>query len=612
MADAAGLLAQGDYFGAATSYRNLAQRSPSPIREDLLLRASDALLRAGDAAAADALLAGIGTTALPPDYRLRYQLLQAQAALAQGRAQQTLGLLHPPPPADAPPELRRRYHQLRAQAFQSIGRSLESARELAELDYWVDDPAEKLAGQLTLVEQLTLVPARDLEIRQPSPPDNFAGWMQLALILRDPRGDSRLLAPALWSWRARFPHHPAVANLPDAWFALVRSRSYHPRQIAALLPETGRFRRVGAALRDGILAAYFSQPLEQRPVLRFFDSGDSANVLPLLEQAVAEGAELVLGPLDKDGVAQLVRAADLPVPVLALNRVPSEMTSPKNLYQFALAPEDEAGLVAERAWEQGFSQALALTPDDDWGERLYQSFRDRWEALGGRVLEHGTYDPKQHDFSVPLRKLLNLDESEERRQQMQRLLARNLSFEPRRRRDAEFVFLAARPQQGRAIRPQLQFHHAADLPVFATSHIYTGQHSIADRDLEGVSFPDVPWLFGATGANGLSRQSLATVLPSNDGGFARITAMGIDSYNLIPVLPLLKANPRETLEGMTGNLSLDATSLIHRRLIWAQFREGVPRLLDGPEPIVQVAPHRGFAGGRQAAPQATTSRSRNR
>jgi outer membrane PBP1 activator LpoA protein len=589
MASAAALVAEGELLDAAASYRKLAQDAPSPVREDLLLRAADALLRAGEAASAEALLTGIDTSGLPTDYRWRHRLLHGRAAREQGRPEEALQWLGPPLPAEAPLELHRSYHQERAEALRSTGHPLESARELAQLSYWLDDPEEKLDVQLALIDQLTSVPANDLVARQPSSPDDFAGWMQLALILRTAGDGPEAAAPDIWAWRASFPNHPALEELPDAWSALVRSRSYHPSRIAVLLPEDGRFQRVASALRDGILAAYFSQPLEQRPELRFFDTSHGAGIWPLVQQAVAEGAELVLGPLHKDAVAQLAGGPVLPVPVLALNQVATETQTPENLYQFALAPEDEAEQAADQASQQGYSRALVLTPDDEWGERLYQSFRTRWEALGGRVVERGIYDPKEHDFSVTLRSLLNLDESEERRQQMQRLLARNLNFEPRRRRDAEFVFLAARPQQGRAIRPQLQFHHAADLPVIATSHIYTGQYAVADRDLEGVSFPDVPWLFGATRPGVLSRERLAAVLPSNDDRFARVTAMGIDSYNLIPFLPRLKANPQETFDGMTGELSVDASNLVHRRLIWARFRDGVPGVLDAAKPDGAIA-----------------------
>ena len=96
---------------------------------------------------------------------------------------------------------------------------------------------------------------------------------------------------------------------------------------------------------------------------------------------------MVIGPLDKESVAQLNRAMELEVPVLALNQVPSEGLPSPDLYQFGLSPEDEAIQVADRAWTDGFSIAVALTPAGDWGDRIASAFRERWEELGGVLAE---------------------------------------------------------------------------------------------------------------------------------------------------------------------------------------------------------------------------------
>merc|ERR1712000_3169 len=78
---------------------------------------------------------------------------------------------------------------------------------------------------------------------------------------------------------------------------------------------------------------------------------------------------------------------------------------------------------------------------------------------------------------------------------MRSLLRESTEFEPRRREDADWVFLVALPQQGRMIKPALAFNFANDLPVYATSHVFSGVvNSLKDRDLNGVRFCDVPWL----------------------------------------------------------------------------------------------------------------------
>ena len=57
------------------------------------------------------------------------------------------------------------------------------------------------------------------------------------------------------------------------------------------------------------------------------------------------------------------------------------------------------------------------------------------------------------------------------------------------------IFMAAFPIAGRQIIPQLRFHEAGQIPVYATSHIFTGSvNPQADMDMDGVMFLDLPWI----------------------------------------------------------------------------------------------------------------------
>ena len=60
---------------------------------------------------------------------------------------------------------------------------------------------------------------------------------------------------------------------------------------------------------------------------------------------------------------------------------------------------------------------------------------------------------------------------------LQQLLGRNLEFEMRRRQDAEFIFVVASPSMGRQIKPFINYYYAYDLPVIATSRIYSGKRA---------------------------------------------------------------------------------------------------------------------------------------
>ncbi len=55
--------------------------------------------------------------------------------------------------------------------------------------------------------------------------------------------------------------------------------------------------------------------------------------------------------------------------------------------------------------------------------------------------------------------------------------------------------------------------------------------------------------------------------------------MGIDSYKMLPHLSRLRSSSRETLDGMTGILSMAGGNQIHRQLVWARMEKGIPEMI---------------------------------
>lgn len=569
----------GDYLTAAGLFQQLAAKALPPLRDSLLMRAAENLQKSGEADAALNLLMQISSEGLPNiDFRKR--LLGAELALGRSRPDEALRLLQGPPPVEAGQELLQRLHKGLAEAYRLSGNLLESAHELAELDLLIDEPEARLENQLHILQTLASLTDTALELLQPSPPGIRGGWMELTRIIKGQTAGSDQAQPQLVLWRERFPNHPAMPELFQDYMTKLKAQYRRPNHLAIMLPDRGPYAKAAVALREGFLAAYYQQAPAARPRLAFYDNSNSADTWPLYRQAVDSGADMVIGPLDKESVTQLARAGELEVPVLALNQIPPEVTQPADLYQFGLSPEDEARQVAERAWHDGHTRAVALTPMGTWGERIYDAFRDRWERLGGALVEHQTYNAQENDFSQPIQSMLNIDESNARKAQIQQLLGKRVEFEPRRREDTDYIFLAAKTDKARQIRPQLQFHHASGIPVYTTSHIYTGTPSAgADQDLNGLRFPDIPWILVSGGDDPLSRERLTAALPAVQGEYHRLYAMGIDSFHLLPHLARLESSRRETLDAFTGNLYLDELKRVHRQLVWAEMDRGVPRVI---------------------------------
>lgn len=593
-ARAAALAAAGEHLGAASLYRSLALRFPDQQAE-YLLAAADQLAAADDRITLDAVLAQLQQLPLSAIQTSRLRQHLAERQLQMGDPLGALDALDPQPPEDL--ALRRRHHDITARAYRLSGNMLESAVELMALSDLQDDPAQRLATQREILHTLALLSEAALTQLQPVPPGVLGGWMDLALTLKRQGQEPEQLNVGLLAWRQTHPKHPALPELLDGMVSKLESQYQRAAHVAVLLPESGPYAGAAAAIRDGILAAWYRQDPQLRPELRFYDASDATLAWPLLGEAIAAGAEAVIGPLDKDAVRQLSRAGELAVPVLALNQIALDTRPPENFFQFSLAPEDEARQVAERAWLDGHRQPVVLVPDSEWGSRVAQAFRHRWQSLGGRVSGEQRYSDSASDFGQPIKRLLHLDQSEARRRALERLLGQRLEFEPRRRGDVDFVFVAARNQQARLLRPQLQFHHAADLPVYATSHAWDGELDANEAlDLAGILLLDMPWLVDTEQNDPLSRASLARSFPAVDSAYGRLYAMGMDSLRLLPHLARLQSARYESLDGRTGKLHMDALHQVHRQLVWTRLGKsgnevlGYTPRLDLPGADVLFAP----------------------
>ena len=578
-------VARGDYLAAAQLYLSASKTAPEKRRLPLRLSAAEYLAQGQLWEQMAQVLASIDAGRLDAQQQNRYQLLQAQGALAGHQPDVALDLLQKITNPESLPDHGQGYYQLRAEAYAMTGNALEAARQLIWLDGLLEDPALKLENQYRIWEQLSTLSDVSLQqLRTSPPPDPLSGWMELVLITRQNRSDRQQWAVELDGWRTRYPGHSAeTALLPDILNQVARF-GVRPTRIAVLLPLSGRTAESAAAIRDGIMAAYYQDELET-PELRLYDTAANPQLIwSVYQQAIADGAEFVLGPLLKNSIHQLEQSGQLAVPVLALNHTGTEHPSDLPLYHFGLAPEDEARQVAEKTINDGHRQVIALVPDSGWGQRVLTAFQEHFTTLGGEVLETGRYTADNADFKEPIQAALNLDSSKSRYLSLQRLLGQKLEFEPRRRQDAQAIFLLAFPRQARQIKPQLRFHHAGDIQVYSTSHVFgAGSTTSIDRDMDGLIFCDIPWVLDREGQWADQRETLRAAWPERSQQYQRLFALGFDAYQVIPWLDSLSMPGFANFSGATGVLTLDQLKQLHRALEWAQFREGVPQELTSME-----------------------------
>lgn len=404
---------------------------------------------------------------------------------------------------------------------------------------------------------------------------NTQGWLELGRIARQFWNSPQALNQALLLWDSNFPGHPAAIKYRDQARELaVTTLNSAVRRVGLLLPLSGRLTSAAVAVRDGFIAAHLANP-ENSLDIRIYDSGQDS--LRAYDQAVADGAQLIVGPLSKTELERVAQQNAGALPMLALNYREQSAPMPSVL-EFGLAPEDDARSAARQALDDGLSHAIALVSDDDFGRRSLAAFEQSFAAGGGSLLDASFFRGSARDYQTTIKSLLRLSESAHRFEAIQRLVGETLDSAPVRRQDAQFVFMAASPQEGRQLRPQLKFYHAEDLPIYSGGRIYSGQPSPRqDKDLNGVRFCAMPWLLGSSELWRERRSAVDKAWPARAKRFERLYAMGNDAYLLTSTLRNASWANLPVIPGATGELQRQGSRIL-RRLPCTVFERGVPQI----------------------------------
>jgi outer membrane PBP1 activator LpoA protein len=574
----------GQHAAAASAYIGLATDSEGIDRDRLTLLAVEQWLDASDVARARRGMASIQQAASGTLLPL-WNTNTAALLLYRGDADAALQLLEPMSRQSLPMRDRLRVEALRADAWIQKQDPTRAVELMTQRESWLNTSREIEQNRARLWQGLLYSNPQVLrEATQLALDEEIRAWLSLGSLATSTGQQGIGWNNGIARWREANPRHPALTVLGDAEDYDQDMLDY-PRQVALLLPLTGPSAAAGKAIQNGFLGAYFAtaSALDDRQSVRLYDVNSEGGASAAYQTAVADGAEFVVGPLLKKNVMELANDILVPVPVLTLNYLPDETLAPSGMYQFALAPEDEAASAAVRALGDGYTRAVALVPNNDWGRRVLQSFATEFEGLGGILLDYRNYTPDKQDFSNEIENLMGLNGSVQRYNRLRANIGSGLQFDPRRRQDAEFIFLAAAAGPARLLKSQLKFHYSGDLPAYSTSSV-NSLDGRSNSDLNGIMFGDTPWLVDPQPWIRFLPQTYSEYWPG-ERRLGRLHAMGYDAYNLIASLYASRGREIADLDGATGELFLDRQGRVHRRLAWAQFQRGEAIALPGQEDV---------------------------
>lgn len=154
-------------------------------------------------------------------------------------------------------------------------------------------------------------------------------------------------------------------------------------KVALLLPLTGRNAALGKALQDAATVSLFDKyarmaPSAQKVRVELLpkDTGDTPDqAARAMAEAVASGAEFVIGPLFADATssaAPIARAKNLSVLSFSNTRT---QASP-GTYMFGFSPAEQTERVVSHALQQGKTRIAVLVPNSPLGDTVLAAARE--------------------------------------------------------------------------------------------------------------------------------------------------------------------------------------------------------------------------------------------
>jgi Putative lipoprotein len=358
-----------------------------------------------------------------------------------------------------------------------------------------------------------------------------------------------------------------------------------PHNIAVMLPLKGKgeLALTSQAIHNGLLAAYYSSPQQSEINIKVIDTSNNDDVGTLYQQAVTDGAEVIVGPLTKQEVEVMANANQFPVPTIALNTLDDYSRHfTNNFYQFGLLPQDEAVQVATKMAQEQLSRVAIIVPESAWGDKIVAAFENVYEASGGQVVATLRYQFGK-DLAGQICNFLANDATKLCVPQKHKNKKQKDPQEIMRRQDIDAIFLVATtPARARQIVPLLKFYYAGDLPIYSISTIFSGTAKPdLDQDIDDVNFCDMPWVVKNTDAlspelQAVHKQITTTTLWTDSfANYSKFYALGIDAYNLAVGLNTLLNAPEGGISGASGTLYLDNFNHIYRELQWVKVKNGL-------------------------------------
>ena len=540
----------------------------------LQVLATRRLIADGDATQANAIQQQLAKEATTPRQKVALRLLNALQLGKQGQSSKALNRIAGIDLRPLDSNTVQFYYRLQSDLLLKTGQKTAAANSLISLDPYLNgETASKNHQQIWALLQgsdaTTLKTYTNAANRMKR--EKAAGWFELAQISQLKQDQAKQYA----DWQKHYPEHPAIGLFTPAADAPVQptiadnnqsvTATTQIQKVAVLLPLSGKLAGPASALKTGLEQANLASG--NKLTLNYYDE-NSQSMPELLARAEKDGAQLIIGPLQKNKVEQLV-ASHASVPVLALNQLDGQPAA-NNLYYFSLSPEAEAAQIAQKIHEDGMQHPLLLLPSNALGERTAAGFNNYWKSLELGDASVAKFRSRDELLSLLRQKLGGKGGSLQAGQVQS--LANDPANDPNR---VDAIYMLASAFEASNIKSSVDLM-LGDSTVRPTYYLGSKSNSSGLKPdvalaLNGMQLGDMPLMLNRV-PDELAKAT--TALPQANGDQLRLYAMGHDAGTLVNQLSQLRQNPDMTINGLTGVLHVTTDGVILHDLIWTHYNNG--------------------------------------
>ncbi|MGL5224533.1 MAG: penicillin-binding protein activator [Aeromonas sp.] len=491
--------------------------------------------------------------------KAQLQLLQAHVLLAQGNANQALILLEGKPETPLDADTQKDWYRQRVVLQLNVNNKFGAAKSLIAMEPYLNQSEQTTNHQQiwSLLQGMPSSTLRALEVAKA--PDVTTGWLRLAALVSEFRTQPKELAAQLASWKREFPNHPALREMQAGLGKFTATTHTTVQHIAVLLPLSGKLERQGSAIRNGMLMSYKEN--QGKFALNFYDTQKTA-IGDLYKQAIEKGADMIIGPLIKARVEELLKLHPT-VPVLALNELNKPVINDATYY-FSLSAAADAAQAAQYLFDQGYRKPLVIAARGRVGNTSIKGFEQHWATLSKDQPIVATFSAR-NEVPAMVKKALS--------GRVANKVGEVVSIADAAPHNIDAVYVVANSLETRMIKPyvDISVNPMGSLPIYASSRSYDGAATEVASELNGMRIADMPLLLGGYETQ---RAQISQLWPTTQGDLLRFFAMGYDAISVVKDLPQMRTVSGMQQAGMTGKLSVDPQGNIIRMLSWATYQNG--------------------------------------